>query len=385
MDANLFVEGTVFYYENSTNTKADYYDETLNHDFIVSRPVYILDAKEVEFDVYTVNILTITSSLHRVGIPINLNGYREGKILPYSIYSVHKEYLKKYIGSVSEELKQEVRQAVQYHLNFSDEIPNYLIEHEKNKSRIDSIIPKLTIRERGIYEAIDSCCMCESYRISMDKFIEYYKDKIPAENRYTRGCDITRTIRKLDEIFPNIGIEEENRILYITGISTDQEILSNHRMRNNISINGVQTKTYPKDLEESDESIHSSTKKDLLHSLSINQKRIYDRMDIVEKIQLLHDPSLRESYTADDKYEYAIMRSLIEREIKDKETRIKQKLMDGESPHNMSHINQMLIYYINDEDLERCVKERYLKKGVRDLKKTIRNQIGFLFRRKAIP
>lgn len=381
MDANLFVEGTIFYYENSTNTKSDYCDETLNHDFIVSRPVYILDAKETSFDVYTVNILTITSSIHRVGIPINLNGYREGKILPYSIHSVHKEYLKKYIGSVSEELKKEVRQAVQYHLNFSDKIPEYLIEYQKVKSKIDSIIPNLTIRERGIYETLKSCYICDAYRISMDLFLNYYKDKISAEKRYSRKCDITRAIQKLNEIFPSIMIEEENKITYIRGISTEHDLMMDQDVRNNISINGVRTKFYPKDLEDHENYIQTSTKKDLLHSLSTNQKKVYERMDIIEKVQLLHNPSLRESYTTNDKYEYSIMRSIIERDVHEKEVRIKQRLTNGESPNSMNHINQLIIYYMNDDELERCIKEKYQKKGIRELKKTIKNQIGFLLRK----
>ena len=35
MDANLFSEGAIYYYENRTNSKKDYSNENLNHDFIM--------------------------------------------------------------------------------------------------------------------------------------------------------------------------------------------------------------------------------------------------------------------------------------------------------------------------------------------------------------
>lgn len=131
MDANLFSEGAIYYYENRTNSKKDYNNEDLNHDFIVSRPVYILDTNPVPFDVYTVNILTITSSSNRIGVPININGYRDGKILPYAVHSVHKEYLTRYLGQVSDEMKEMIKSAVQYHLGFSKDIPKYITDYEE--------------------------------------------------------------------------------------------------------------------------------------------------------------------------------------------------------------------------------------------------------------
>ena len=60
MDADLFTEGAIYWYENKTNSKKDYDNSEINHDFLVSRPVYILRNNKTNFDEFTVNVVIVT-------------------------------------------------------------------------------------------------------------------------------------------------------------------------------------------------------------------------------------------------------------------------------------------------------------------------------------
>lgn len=383
MDASLYMEGSVYFYENLTNTKADYKNDQLNHDFIVSRPVYVLDTQPVPFNVHTINVLIITTSKNRVGIPVNLTGYRNAKILPYSIYSIHKEYLTKYLGQVSPELKDEVRQALNYHFHFSEktEEPKYIKEYRIFSEKRDNFIKKITKKERSVVEVIETCVMCESYYMGLDAFMRYYLEHTHGK-QYYRICDITKSIQKLQELYPFIEIVEENERRILKGVILEKDLRQGsifHKLQRFHTISAI-----PEDSNEQIRLIKEMNRAELLKELDPNQKRLYDHMDIINKIEAKEDGFKEEDYKISDSYNYLLMKELIERDIKEKIDYIRKRLQNGDSPYNMTHLDQYVIYNMDDAELETIVRGKSIRKGAKEMKKSIKRQIGYLFRKKKI-
>lgn len=380
MDANLFSEGAIYYYENRTNSKKDYANKNLNHDFIVSRPVYILDANPVPFDVYTVNILTITSSCNRVGIPININGFRDGKILPYAVYSVHKNYLTKYLGQVSDEMKGTIKSAVQYHLGYSKDVPQYIVEYEESERKKSEIINSLSKKELGIYNLIQGhCAFKDIYFVSVDEFINYYNNR-PYHEKYTRRCDITKCLAKLSKVYPNVRIcigEDGTQI--IRGFSLNKRIhkeeihLEPENPLKGIVRDGV-SKEFSIDVSE-------MTRLQLFENLDEKQRETYDKMDITQKIQNYHKNPDNYNFIVIDHHNGRIIKRLIDEDVDKKKEIIINRLKKGESPYSMSHVNQFLIFHMTDSEIREFVFNKYWKKGIPKMKTILKQNTNYLFQK----
>ena len=381
MDANLFSEGAIYYYENRTNSKKDYSNENLNHDFIVSRPVYILDANPVPFDVYTVNILTITSSSNRVGIPININGYRDGKILPYAVHSVHKEYLTRYLGQVSNEMKEMIKLAVQYHLGYSKEIPQYIHDYEESEKNKSELIKSLSKKELGVYNLIQNRCVFRDiYFTRLEEFFEYYKSRVNGE-KYTRRCDITKCLTKLSKLYVDVRMDvDANGTKIIKGLSINGRV---HReelptepenpLKGIVSDNAT---------EESSLDVSEMTRDQLLEHLNEEQRDIYDKMDVTQKIHNYHKNPDKYNFKVVDHHNGRIIKRLIDEDIDKKKNAILNQLKQGENPYHMSHINQFIIFNMSDNEIQNNVSKKYWKKGVPKLRSGLKQNINYLFRRR---
>lgn len=381
MDANLFSEGAIYYYENRTNSKKDYNNEDLNHDFIVSRPVYILDTNPVPFDVYTVNILTITSSSNRIGVPININGYRDGKILPYAVHSVHKEYLTRYLGQVSDEMKEMIKSAVQYHLGFSKDIPKYITDYEEAERKKSELINSLSKRELGIYRLIQNRCVFRDiYFVEIDEFIDYYKSRTYGE-KYTRKCDITKCLAKLSKLYTDVQIDEtEDGTKIIKGLSINGKIHkedipfeAENPLKGVVSDNA--SEKFSLDVSE-------MTRAQLLENLNTQQKTIYDKMDIIQKVQNYHKNPDNYNFKVIDHHNGRIIKRLIDEDVDRKKEIIVNQLKKGESPYRMSHVNQFIIFHMTDNEIRDFVFKKYWKKGVPKMKSGLKQNINYLFRRR---
>ena len=211
-DVNLYAEGCIYYYDNRTNSKKDYENPDLNHDFLVSRPVYILGSGETPFDVYTVTVCAITSSANREGIPISIDGCRQGKILPYSIHSLHPEYLTRFMGHVNPDVIAKVRQAVEYHLGLSKEIPQYIqncIDEVEEKERF---IKSLSTKEKTVYNFMTKHCVVkETYYALPEELANEYLS-IYSMHGYTRVCDFTKAFDKIQKnLYPKRKIASDCR------------------------------------------------------------------------------------------------------------------------------------------------------------------------------
>lgn len=378
MDANLFTEGSVYYYENRTNSKKDYRNQDLNHDFLVSRPVYVLDANPIPFDIFTVNILTITSSTNRVGIPINVNGFRDGKILPYAVYSVHKEYLTRYLGQVSDEMKQEIRDAVKYHLGYSEERPKYLNDYLEFNTMKENFVNNLTVKEKGILDTLEKCCLFRDiYYMEFDEFFKQYR-KLHHEDGYERHCDVSRCLGKLTQIHPEITIDETNHQKIIHGVSLYGKVHFEDMPKELANMKGVVSDNAS---EEYSVDIDSMSKAQLIDALNPEQRKIYEKLDIVSKMQNYKRNPDKYNFRVIDHHNGRIMKRLLEMDVEDKKNVIKSKLKKGESPHNMSHFNQYVVYNLTDEEIEENVDPRFMKKGVSRMRKSIRQQINYLFKK----
>ena len=381
MDANLFSEGAIYYYENRTNSKKDYNNDNLNHDFIVSRPVYVLDTNPVPFDVYTVNVLAITSSSNRVGIDININGYRNGKILPYAIHSVHKEYLTRYLGAVSDEKRDKIKSAVQYHLGYSEEIPQYIHDYEEFERKKSELIKSLSKKELGVHNLIQKrCTFRDIYYISLDEFFDYYASRVRGE-KYIRKCDVTKCLTKLSKIYPNVelGIEEDGtriiRGLSINGRVHREELLTEPEspLKGIVSDNAT---------EESSIDVSEMTREQLFEHISEEQRKIYDKMDIVQKIQNYHKNPDKYNFKVVDHHNGRIIKRLIDEDVDRKKSAIIKQLKQGESPYHMSHFNQFIIYNMTDIEIRSSIPKKYWKKGVPKLRSGVKQNINYLLRRR---
>ena len=378
MGTNLFTEGCIFYYENKVNTKKDYSNCNMNHDFLVSRPVYILDSKELPFDTHTVNVLIITSSHNRVGIPISVDGYRNGKILPHAIYSVHKEYLTKYMGNVSKEMKEEVREAVSYHLGYSDKKPSYIIEYEKRLAEIESFVSQLTPKEKTVNELIEQRCIIKDiFFVKFDEIFKYYLKTYP--DGYTRQRDFTKALNKLMEIYPEIKYDTKDNEKIIRGMSINgnthkEEILKKEtaKRRVNFISNNL-----------SDMEIKSMTKDQILNSLSARAKETYERFDWVEKITYWKSTPDKYDFETDDELDKRFIYRLIMMEVNDRRYHVFKKLSGGYSPFELSVHDQYILWKCSNDELRKHIAKRFFTKkgGIHKIRKSLENNVKHLFPR----
>lgn len=378
MDANLFHEGAIYYYENKTNSKKDYENESLNHDFIVSRPVYVIDASPVPFDVYTVNVLLITSSSNRTGIPINVTGYRNGKILPYSVYSVHKEYLTRYLGSVSEEMKSEIKEALKFHLGMSKETPKYISEFLESKKMEESFFKELTIKEKSIYHLFkESCVFQKTYFTRLQEFVSFYKSRCKSKNeKYTRLCDITKSITKMKKVFPGIELDVYNDERVITGVSIDGNVHKMEYENSKKNAKGIATEE-----AEIQEDLDDMTREQLLSLLSRSQSRDYDKLDFIMKIQNYKKRPEDFDFHIQNIRHGRIVKRLMTFDVQERMQSVKKKLKDGANPYSLNHMCQYLVYCMSDKEIKDCVNSKYLSKGVGNFRKAIKQRIHYLFKR----
>lgn len=376
MDAKLFVEGSIYFYENRTNTKKDYEDPELNHDFLVSRPVYILDSNPVPFDMFTVNVLAITSSQNRAGISVNVNGYRDGKILPYAIHSLHRENLVRYMGQVSEEMRDEVRQAVAYHMNFITKEPKYLTEYRAYRDFRKKFIISLSTKEKCLYDVFSTMLLFDSdYYMSIEEFFQIYH-KSNVSDPYDRNANVSRTLRKIIEnIYPRIQIMDINQQKVVLGCSVIGKI---HRKGtdNDPLSRGIRSETskYGTDVEE------LNTREELLEAIHPTQKKVYESLDMVMKLKNYRTNPDNFSFNTYDQRNARIMKKLLLLDVDEEKERVGERLKEGESPLNMSQHCQVVIFYMSDSDIRKYCDKKYYKHGIKTLKKKIHSKIYYLIR-----
>lgn len=375
MDTNLFSEGSIYYYENISSTKCDYKDETKNHDFITSRPVYIIDSNQCEFfNKQKVNILVITSSTQRIGIDINIDGTRSGKVLPYSIYSVSPENLVKYLGQVSPSIKKDIRNAVKYHLGFTEEKPKYLIDYEHFINKRNEFIKKLTLKEKGLYDLLNAHCKFKDlYYVTYDEFFTTYKKRI--NHYYTRKTDFTKALTKLLEIFPNVTMEEINHEKILYGVSIKTNIHKMNKTRNNLNDFGIDVSDDP----IKGVNINSLDKSSLLELITPEQKKIYETLDLTDKFKNYKKEPREFSFKIINDFNGRAVKRLLEIDIDIKYNSIKAKLKNGESPFEMKQQQQFLVYHMTNNEILEFINPKFYKKGIGQFKRSIKQNIRWMF------
>lgn len=370
MDADMFTEGSIYWYENKTNTKDDYKNKTLNHDFVCSRPVYILKSNPSPFNNFSVNVLVITSSQRRIGVPINITGIRDGKILPYEIRSIHKEYLTKYMGQASKEIMTEVNESVQYHLGFSLEKPSYMKDYEELEETINKTINSLTIKEKSVYDFLqDKCILNNEFYSKTDELYKLYQ-KYNSQNKYSRMQDFCRTINKLIAILPCVSCKTVNQEKIYYGIAINGNL---HRIevdqskveKNRKIIESDVIKVLPEEYDKLQRS-------QLIDLLSDKSKKAYHKMDIVQKIENYNVNPNKLKINNIDKNDVYILRELINRDFQEKK-KVAFKLLDnGLNPVNLSSVNQYVLYKCSNDELVDHISDRYLQHGgIHKLRKLI--------------
>lgn len=380
-DADLFTEGSIYYYENKTNTKGDYLDNSVNHDFLVSRPVLVLKQRPAPLDDYTVNVVTITSSNNRVGIPININGLKNGQILPNKIYSLHKEYLTQYMGKASDEIIKEVNESVKYFFGFSDEKPKYLVNYENELIRREKIINNLTLKERSVYEFIKNKCVFKDiyYTNSSELFFTYRKGTY--SDSYTKQGHFSNSLNKILTLFPNVTCKIENGIKVIHGFSingnthkieTPSQESSKHKRETMITLN--------KNIVE-DTNLENMRRDELIMALTDKSRKIYEQLDIIQKIQnyVIKDPYYMQidNVIKDD---LPIIKQLIEKDVGKRKMNMLRLLDRGLSPMELNTTEQYVFYICDDNEIMRHISSKYLKKGGLPLiRRNIKNNIKHLF------
>ena len=376
MDAKLFTEGSIYYYENISNIKKDYEEESKNHDFLVSRPVYILDSRPLPFDTYKINVLVITSSSKRIGIDINIDGKRAGKVLPYHIHAVSPKYLVRYMGQVPDQMKDEIRQALEYHIGFNALKPRYLKEYEEYINHKEEFVnSKLTVKELVLYELLENQCKFkDNYYVTYEEFYNTYKKRVP-RNAYSRKCDLTKALMKLQEIYPEVSIKETNHQRVLYGISFKSNIHKLDSQYTSPVKQGVIATDDPcKGLD-----LTSLSKQQLLKLLSPAQKKVYDKLDIINKL-INSKKDFREfDFAVSDDFNGKVMKQLIAVDLGIKFNALRSKLRSGDSPYEMSQVNQFLIYHMSNEEIFESVNPKYYKKGLQVLKKTLKQNCRWMF------
>jgi len=378
MDTEIFTEGSIFYYNNRTNSKKDYSDPDKNHDFVVSRPVYIIKQPSLPFDNFTVNVCIITSSERRVGIPVSVDTYKQGKILPYSVYSLHKENLTRYMGQVSEEIKQEVRDALSYHLGFSDQKPNYLLKYEEDAKRQKEFVNELTVKERTVYDFLmEKCIFHYNYYGKFEETFQTYRHFMKEKNGYKRPCDFSKAMEKISKGFGTFSIHKENGVISYYGISINSRIRT-IKNKSNTEINRGIFSGDPDD--ENQLEVSEMTKEQILKEMDGEQKKIYDRLDMLQKYQNYRKNPDNFDFKTTDHHNARLVKRLIEMDVGFIIQKIKKQLSDGKSPLCFSQVNQYIIYHFSDKEMIENVNKKYLKKGTFGLRKEIKNNIRYLFR-----
>lgn len=375
MDANLFTEGSIYFYENITNHKSDYDDDDLNHDFLVSRPVYILNSNPPGFKTYTINVLAITSSSHRVGIPINITGYRNGKILPYAIYSVHDEYLTKYMGQVDDDMKAEVRNAVAYHLGMSSNVPEYIKNYKIMKYFKEEMLENLTDQERTVYNLIKTKCIFrENYFIPLQALFKSYRREYPTGG-YTRISDFTKAIEKFEDIFSNIRIRTNKEgVKEIRGLTLEsynykkdipdcdkysRDIINNNSMASKIA-------TMPKD--------------QLLGSLSSSHRNTYKNLDNIDKFENLKRQPKDFTFHVRDQRSSLIIKRLIEIDMSIFKEKLCNQLTNGMSPYKLKQDQIFVLCHFSNSEIQKYVNGKYLRNGVNAFRRNLKNEVRYLFK-----
>ena len=384
MNADLFVEGSIYYYENKTNTKKDYADKKLNHDFIVSRPVYILGSRDIEEDEnFTVNVLVITSSAKRIGIPINIDGFKDGKVLPCSIRSIHKEYLTKYMGQVSDKFKEEVNNAVSYHLGFSDEVPKYLIDYRNKQEALNKKIEKLSIKERILYNFIkEKCLFRDIFYVPQNELFELYLKKCPNDETYKRSQNFSRALFKVLNIFDNIEIERRSSSNIIHGLSINGKVYKDTKVETLGTISHKKSIITPSALLNSDSvnDLECLSNDDLIKLLDARSKRTYERLDMIQKIANYTKSAYHLDINNIDNNDIHIIKQLIDNDVNEQKKKMFTQLDKGLSPYRLTAVNKYLFYICENDELMRHISENHLKKGgLSKMRKNIRNDIKHFF------
>lgn len=142
-DIETYPIGSIWWYSNPYTKKEDYTNPYKNHDFTTSRPVIIM-GRDIS---YSNQIVVI----QRTGVKTR-PGYDTyfpdkgtpgkliaGRVCPYDIKSVGKEYLTEMIGFLKPELFKEVQKAYAWHLGLSDEVPPYLLEDYSRSRKLNPI------------------------------------------------------------------------------------------------------------------------------------------------------------------------------------------------------------------------------------------------------
>lgn len=374
MDVNLFSEGSIYYYVNKSNTKNDYYNDSINHDFLVSRPVYILKSNPLPFESFTINVLAITSSCHRTGIPININGITDGKILPYAIHSVHTDNLTKYMGKASDSIMQEVSEAVKYHQGYTDKIPRYIQEYNEYMKHINEKIKNMSIKEKGVYLFIkDICSHKPSSKILYNDLFDEYK-KHTKNSEYTRSQDFGRVLKKSIPDFPNVKIEIENKTTYVLGLD-----ISEKTKNKNIKKEGNTSKKVISDTKQMYESVTDNTQ--LYPKLTNDAKRVYDKLDIIQKISNYHvDYKKIELSDLLGETDKLIIKRMIVNDVDVRKRKILKRLANGESPLNMKTTDQYIVYICSYTELSKNIAKKYLEHNTIDnIKRHIKKNIKHYF------
>lgn len=381
MDANLFSEGAIYYYENNTNTKRDYDNKELNHDFLVSRPVYIIGTVN-PFTSYTINVLALTSNLERPGIPVNVTGWRRGKIIPYCTYSIHKEYLTRYMGHVSPELQQEIRDAYKFHCGFSQDLPIYIKKEEERKFEIENIVKTLTPKEKTVYQFITSKCSFGDFLYCdlHDLWDSYLSSKYVT--KYEMISNFSKAMTKLLKLFPYIqmdeDLEESDTVIY-RGMCLKHILKSKQTQIELKALSRREIATGPsKTVIESD--TLKMTKDELLDHLTSESLKKFKKMGVIEKIKnwrLNPDESKLDIQNVSDLW---IIKRLIALELEPLQKKMFCELDTKVNPNNFSASKKYLLLRSSDKEIRAHVDAKFLKKGIGKLRHQLRGSIGYLLR-----
>ena len=375
-DANLFTEGAIYFYENNTNTKSDYKDETLNHDFLVSRPVYVLRKRETPFDEFTINVFVITSSTRRIGVPININGYKNGKILPYAIHSVHKEYLTKYMGQATPEIIEEVRRCELYHLGFSDDKPEYLTEYEEYERKHKELLNSFTLKEKGVYEFIsDRCAFNDSFYVSAS---ELYGEYIKAvkDNCYTRPQDFGKCLNNILHEFPGVERRVSNKIVQYKGMSIfgrihKKEIKVKNQRRCILDKNSI---------DEDAQRLEDLPNDKLYNLMTEKSQKAWRKMSLLEKLDNYNKSPKDLIINNYDEQDAKVLKRMIVNDVNVKKDKVLRTLDNGANPLSMNTMNQYVLYICSNEEILNHISHRYLKRGgIGKVRNGLRNNVKHYF------
>lgn len=378
-DADLFTEGAIYYYENRTNSKKDYKDDTLNHDFLVSRPVYILKKNETPFDEFTINVLVITSSVRRIGIDININGYKNGKILPYNIRSVHKEYLTKYLGHATPEIMEKVDKAVKYHMKYSQDKPEYLIEYEEQEKYRKKLLASLTLKEKGVYDFIQSKCLFRDiFYVGFDELFKAYA-KDTKENVYARPQDFSRCLNNIMKEFPDVSRDDSNHIITYHGMS-----LNGNVHKKDASEGSKQKRDFVDDSSfiEQDADLELLTNDQLFNLLDKKSKKVWSRLGLLEKLDNYNKSPNELQIENYDGTDGRIIKRMILNDVNLKKLKILHVLDNGANPLALNTLNQYVLFVCSNEEILDHISHRYLKNGgIKKLRNQLRNNVKHYFKK----